>query len=434
MPKFDVRDTETQLRNYLNNNKYKQEMLAAEMLRVSDHFSNVVTQQTSGARDGGVDIESEFKGRQCISGVGFCNDANDKSDRAGVARKFRADLEAGLKKTPAAKAFAFVTNVNFTTDQRTKLFGECASRGIECTEIFDRDRLVRILNTPRGLLARYTYLDMPLSDDEQKAFFSAWGSDINSTIRESVSGLQDKLDRQAFLADSTFPLRGVTFEFTWREDAPLDPGETLSLAVILHLRRSRTIVNELIAGCDVALSEMEFSLRDGEVTKRLECKENGFTSVRRPGHFKKNVYQDEWRPHGLKDLSIWFDYVDDDHNYTLRSLHEAQISVRGNDLALQRLLKMQVFAAGYEVARYRFVPLVCRDFSDWDVSVDKDENEAIKEAFPYCLHQDGAQFNQLTRTPRRGRGLNPRAKPSPDYNDWDFISWYSPHDGIVARV
>ncbi|WP_164902790.1 hypothetical protein [Rhizobium sp. WSM1325] len=51
LPKFDVRDTETQLRNYLNNNKYKQEMLAAEMLRVSDHFANVVTQQTSGARD-----------------------------------------------------------------------------------------------------------------------------------------------------------------------------------------------------------------------------------------------------------------------------------------------------------------------------------------------------------------------------------------------
>ncbi len=87
---------------------------------------------------------------------------------------------------------------------------ESAAAGIATSEIFDRERMRVLLDSPDGLGIRYRYLQIPLSDAEQAAFFSRWGDDIQRVIGSRFSSVESSLARIQFLYEAASPLDDFT--------------------------------------------------------------------------------------------------------------------------------------------------------------------------------------------------------------------------------
>ena len=83
--------------------------------------------------------------------------------------------------------------------------------GLIFCDIFDRERLRIVLDSPDGLSIRYQYLNMPLSDAEQASFFAKWGDGIQTLIIRSFEAIDFRLNRIQFIQESMRPLRNLKF-------------------------------------------------------------------------------------------------------------------------------------------------------------------------------------------------------------------------------
>jgi hypothetical protein len=211
MPASVTPTTDERLRSYLDTNQLAREQLAADILALDRRFSGVKPRHPRGGRDGGVDIEAQFDGQPAAIAVGFVNGATDAdAERKQIKTKYKEDASSAANRTPRPGAFFFFTNTNLSLSEKSVLQAHSTNAGIASSEIFDRDRMRVILDGPDGLGIRYRYLQIPLSDAEQAAFFSRWGDDIQKVIGSRFSNVESSLARIQFLHEAASPLDQFT--------------------------------------------------------------------------------------------------------------------------------------------------------------------------------------------------------------------------------
>ncbi len=212
--------------------------MCADLLSLDRRFSNVRPRNPKGGPDQGRDIEALFEGRALVfAAVGFIRGAQDTPQhRRQTANKFDHDLRSALKHAPDLDVFVFFTNVALTAKDRDGLCD--AARAIKhsiYTEIFDREQIRLILNTPRGFGLRFQYLDLEMSKEEQQSFFSEHGEEIQAMLARRFTDIDSSMARMEFLADKPSPL-------TWLQaliqlKVPCTAAQLGEFRVLLELRR-----------------------------------------------------------------------------------------------------------------------------------------------------------------------------------------------------
>lgn len=205
--------TDERLKSWLDTNQLDRERLCQAVLSIDKRFSNVKPRQPRGGPDGGRDLDAKYENvRLAFGAIGFQNSVNDSDlEKRQAIKKFEADLERALAEENKLKVFIFFTNINFTVKQKDSLNNLAKIKGIEYCEIYDRERIRIVLDSPDGFSIRYQYLQLPLSEAEQAAFFSKWGNELQNIISESFEKFDERLSRIQFNLESNRPLRYLAF-------------------------------------------------------------------------------------------------------------------------------------------------------------------------------------------------------------------------------
>ena len=166
--------TDQKLKSFLDTNQLARERLCAAVLSLDGRFINVQLQHPRGGPDGSKDIIAKDKHEQIVhAAVGFANQATDTEEhRKKVDKKFRDDFYKIINKNDKPKIFVFFTNVNLTISKKNELVKFATDKGMFLCDIFDRERIRAILDSPDGFSARYQYLQITLSEAEQATFFA----------------------------------------------------------------------------------------------------------------------------------------------------------------------------------------------------------------------------------------------------------------------
>jgi hypothetical protein len=204
-------ETDERLKSYLDTNQLHREQMCLAVLAADRRFSDVRPRHPRGGPDGARDIEALYQLQQRTFGaVGFVNQANDGDEhKRRIVAKFQEDLEAALKQTPEPEVFVFFTNVNLTVGEKDNLIAEAKSHGLAYCEIFDRERIRIVLDSPDGLSLRFQYLRLPLSEAEQASFFARWGDDIQRLINARFGAVETLLNRIHFFQEANLPLTSL---------------------------------------------------------------------------------------------------------------------------------------------------------------------------------------------------------------------------------
>ena len=176
--------TDERLRSWLDTNQLARERLCQAILSLASRFHEVRPRNPRGGPDGGRDLEAIFHdGRKVWAAIGFQNSVSDSPhNKKQASKKYHADLKRALEEKSDLKVFVFFCNVALTAGEKSALAKHARKQGIEETDVFDRERIRIVLDSPEGLSIRFQYLDLELSSAEQSAFFARWGSDIESLI------------------------------------------------------------------------------------------------------------------------------------------------------------------------------------------------------------------------------------------------------------
>jgi len=166
-----------------------------------------------GGPDEGRDLEARYEdGRPAWGAIGFQNSVSDTTrERTQAKRKFASDLACALSEHANLKVFVFLTNVGLTVRDKQALTELAKGKKIDVCVILDREHIRVLLDSPDGLSIRYQYLEIPLSDAEQAAFFAKWGSDLQSLISHSFDAIDRDIKRIQFNQEQHRPLRQLSF-------------------------------------------------------------------------------------------------------------------------------------------------------------------------------------------------------------------------------
>lgn len=204
-------ETDRQLKDKLNSNQSMRERMCLELLQNEAKFSNVRPRLPNGGPDGGRDIEADYDGTDRVFGaVGFVNNATDTNEHRNKIRKKFSDDLAEIKTATADErrrtptVFVFFTNVGLTPGIIDALKKSAYEQGVIVCEVFDRERLRILLDRNSGYAIRYRYLDIPLSDAEQKDFFGTWGDQLQEMMTSNLTEIGSTTKRLVFLAEAQF--------------------------------------------------------------------------------------------------------------------------------------------------------------------------------------------------------------------------------------
>jgi hypothetical protein len=205
-------ETDERLKSFLDSNQLAREQLCLALMGSDRRFKGVKPRHPRGGPDGGRDIEATLDGQLIYGAVGFVNQASDSSNeqKSRISKKFVEDAASAWTASPQPEGFAFFTNLNFTVSEKDELAKAARELGFKYSEVFDRERLRILLDSPDGFATRFQFLHIPLSEPEQATFFSKWGADIQTLVSEGFSQLERKLNRLEFLADCNAKLRHLT--------------------------------------------------------------------------------------------------------------------------------------------------------------------------------------------------------------------------------
>lgn len=150
------------------------ERLAASVLRLAG-FEAIDPQAPLGGGDGGKDIVCAKGGITWVGAVHFpvtaCSYTKSKN-------KFISDI----KKVPRQhRGFTFITNQHLTIKQREALekLGNDESKEVE---IFHLERVRALLDAPNGYGVRLQFLRIPMTVEEQLAWFAESGSRVEQAL------------------------------------------------------------------------------------------------------------------------------------------------------------------------------------------------------------------------------------------------------------
>jgi hypothetical protein len=178
-----------------------QERLCLGILYLDGRFAEVKPRRPKGGPDGARDIEAVFQNQKVWGAVGFRkNVRDDNEDKRWVQKKFKDDVDAAKKENPSLWGFICFTNIDLTPEEQKGL-EKYAHKQLPFVELYWRERLLAALDAPRGLGFRFTYLGIPLSEEEQQAFFAEYGQALERLVQGGFSAVEKRLRRQEFLLE-----------------------------------------------------------------------------------------------------------------------------------------------------------------------------------------------------------------------------------------
>jgi len=242
--------TDERLKSYLDTNQLHRERLCLSVLATDKRFTDVRPRHPRGGPDGGRDIEAVFRHTQIAYGaIGFVNQANDSGDQRRIIRKkFEDDLDSVLNAQPSPDVFVFLTNVNLTIGEKEEMTSCAKAGGIAYAEIMDRERIRIALDCPDGFSARFQYLGLPLSEEEQASFFAKWGDDIESIISTGFQRVEKTLDRLLFLQEASDMVSSLMMSFELDQSYDADDIGHFRAFCLLHLKDPKHCILRIVFG------------------------------------------------------------------------------------------------------------------------------------------------------------------------------------------
>ena len=230
--------TDEKLRSYLDTNQLARERMCQAVLSLDKRFRDVLTRNPRGGRDGGRDLEAIYEdGREAWIAIGFQNSVSDsKENKQEANRKFKRDYERAKAENPSLAVFVFFTNVYLTVGEKEALIKHAKANGTNVVDIYDRERIRIVLDSTDGFAIRFQYLEMPLSESEQAAFFARWGSDIEYLITKSTTAVETRLARVEFILERQQPLTSFSYCIFLNQSMSREEIEHFRVEFQMHLK------------------------------------------------------------------------------------------------------------------------------------------------------------------------------------------------------
>jgi hypothetical protein len=205
----DHRETDDRLKSRLNSDQIARERMCTAILALDRRYTRVEPRRPEGGPDKARDLQAFLAdGTRVFGAVGFQNSVTDSAkNKRETKKKFSSDLVAALGAKPDLKAFVFFTNVDLTPGDVEALRAEAARQGVDDVDVYWRERIRGMLDSPVGLGLRYQYLKIELSSGEQAAFFNSYNKDLEDLILKQHERLDDGVRRLEFLHWMSRPLQ-----------------------------------------------------------------------------------------------------------------------------------------------------------------------------------------------------------------------------------
>jgi hypothetical protein len=363
--------TDERLKGYLDTNQLHREQLCLAVLALDKRFSQVTPRHPRGGPDGGRDIQAIYKDDQVAFGaVGFVNQANDSQDKKKqIKAKFELDLKSALEADHRPGVFIFLTNINMTVGEKDELSTIARAAGIDYCDVFDRERLRIVLDSPDGLSARFQFLGLPLSEAEQATFFARWGDDIQSMISNQFDSITRRLDRIIFLQESVDHLNyfGVLFKLDKLYQA-VEIGHFRAFCSLLLKEVKHDTLQILFGATDKAgrdtsgfftddLPGIAAGIVGGQWEYRVKVLGDVGQSVSGPGSKDKWTRISKFSSVGVNELeSIYISYRRDElvrfqPHLSLKDLDESMLMPMVNKSLADKISSIVIYANGYELKR-----------------------------------------------------------------------------------
>jgi hypothetical protein len=342
----DPRLTEERIRSWLDGQQLARERMCLQVLSLDRRFSHVRPRQPKGGPDGGCDLEATFHdGRRAVGAIGFRNSPNDgAADTRWVRSKFKSDLERSREAAGEFDVFVFLTNVKLTVKARQRLLELGRELGAPVVEVFDREQIRVSLDSPEGLAARYQFLQIPMSDAEQAAFFSRWGSDLEGLVSRSFAEVDDRLRRLEFLHEREGPLASLVFILYLKDSATIaDLPHVRALLSIGRLTRDFARSQWHIGVCNNSPGRAVESCGSGPCLAGAFWLHDGSTPL--------STSASTWRdPFSMVSAHGGFSEFDDPNIVsTLSDLDEGMFGFSMNRQLFNRLASITVYANEYAI-------------------------------------------------------------------------------------
>ena len=159
------------------------ERLAASVLRL-EKYQNIEPQSPLGGGDGGADILCDRGDRLWVGAVYFPPTPQEFKE---IERKFSHDLRGAKKR--GRHGIVFITNQRMTRGERHALVEKASHENQECI-VYDVERILGVLDSPEGYGVRVGYLRIPMSPEEQMAYFASRENVLEGIIAKSVDTIQ----------------------------------------------------------------------------------------------------------------------------------------------------------------------------------------------------------------------------------------------------
>jgi fido (protein-threonine AMPylation protein) len=173
--------TEAALRDWIYG-QIPAERLVAQLLHL-EGYAAITPQHPLGGPDGKKDILFVRDNEQWLAAVFFPPTASSFSE---LAQKFKADLQGVARNSCAG--IAFFTNEYLKISERAELIRQASPYG---ADIYERERICRILDSPRGCGLRLQYLHIAMTEEEQWSFWQV----MNTNLGEQLSEAKVQLER-----------------------------------------------------------------------------------------------------------------------------------------------------------------------------------------------------------------------------------------------
>jgi len=244
-------ETDQKIKSFLDTNQLGREQMCRSILALDKRFSDVRPRHPRGGRDGGRDIEANFRNDHIAFGaVGFVNQANDSAEQKKTINvKFNEDLKNAISAPLKPEVFVFFTNINLTIGEKELLIREAKLQGLIHCEIMDRERIRISLDTPDGFSIRFQYLNIPLSEEEQASFFAKWGDDIQSVISTGFQRVEKTLNRILFFQEASSTLSHLTLSIELKEKFSAEDIGHFRLFCELYLKEPKNNIFSILFGC-----------------------------------------------------------------------------------------------------------------------------------------------------------------------------------------
>jgi fido (protein-threonine AMPylation protein) len=186
-----ITSTEAAVREWRYGNT-QAERLCADLLHL-ESFQDVDPQHPLGGPDGLKDVLCKRNGKNWIVAAYFPPTHPSFQE---IQTKFDHDF-AGVKANNA-EGFAFFVNQPLTIGERQDLLSHA---NFVRVEIYHLERIRSLLDSPKGCGVRLQYLRIPMTEEEQLAFWSAMNYNVVQMLSESewrrdaqMRAVDDKLD------------------------------------------------------------------------------------------------------------------------------------------------------------------------------------------------------------------------------------------------